>query len=248
MTKWRRHKIVFTTDIEKMFRQIDVCPSHRKFQQILWRFNPFDEISLFELNTVTYGTTSAPYLAIRVLRQLAHDFEGKYPKAAQVLRQDSYVDDIISGSDALENVITLAEINKTLIVFVKLTQKIDFPNEFAKLSSTGEVKHSPILKLMPFLDEDGLIRVGGRLQNSNFPYDVKHPLILSKTNPLSLFIIADSHEKTLLGGLTLTMSYVNRKFWIVSGNQIAKRVIQKCIKCFRYAAKTSQQIMGNLQT
>lgn len=42
------------------------------------------------------------------------------------------------------------------------------------------------------------------------------------------------------------MSYVNRKFWVISGNQIAKRILSNCIRCFRYNAKTSQQIMGNL--
>lgn len=142
--------------------------------------------------------------------------------------------------------LTLSEVNKTTLIFVKLTQKIDFPDEFSKLSTKGDIKHSSILKLMPFLDENGLIRVGGRLQNSNLPYDVKHPIILSKNNPLSRFIITDSHERTLHGGVTLTMSFVNRKFWIMSGNQIAKSIIHKCMKCFRFSARTSQQIMGNL--
>ena len=64
ITQWRRHRIAFSADIEKMFRQIDVYPEHRKFQQILWRHELNDEISIYELNTVTYGTTSAPYLSI----------------------------------------------------------------------------------------------------------------------------------------------------------------------------------------
>ncbi|XP_037821181.1 uncharacterized protein LOC119610139 [Lucilia sericata] len=99
---------------------------------------------------------------------------------------------------------------------------------------------------MPFLDENGIIRVGGRLQNSTLSYNVKHPIVLAKSNPLSEYIIKDSHERTLHGGITLTMSVVNRKFWIVSGNQLAKSIIYKCMKCFRYSAKTSQQVMGNL--
>ena len=48
-----------------MFRQIDVCPEHRKFQQILCH-ELKDEIPNYELNTVTYGVTSALYLPIRV--------------------------------------------------------------------------------------------------------------------------------------------------------------------------------------
>ncbi|XP_058983975.1 uncharacterized protein LOC131804796 [Musca domestica] len=142
--------------------------------------------------------------------------------------------------------LTLTEYNKSLSVLAKISQKVDFPEEISKLTTKRDIKTSPILKLMPFLDENGILRVGGRLQNSNFPYDVKHPIILSKHNPLSKLIISDAHEKTLHGGVTLTMSFVNRKFWIVSGNQLAKRIIHTCIKCFRYNSKTAQQIMGNL--
>ena len=70
---------------------------------------------------------------------------------------------------------------------------------------------------MPLLDDNGNIRVGGRLQNSDFNYSLKHPIILSKSNPLSKLIILDVHENSLHGGVTLTMSIVNRKFWFVSG-------------------------------
>lgn len=625
LTKWRRHKIAFSADIEKMFRQIDVCPEHRQFQQILWRFDPYEDISIYRLNTVTYGTTSAPYLAIRVLRQLAEDYKNEFPKAANSLLTDSYVDDILSGADSLDdamllhkslcnllgkggcnlrkwttnskdlldfipedhressqtisfdrdnvvktlgiqwntncdtfsfkvnidlalsatkrsilsdsarlydplgwltpstviakslfkalwergvdwdtqiphdiedkwlrfkadltklsdlriprwikwapgskielhsfcdasavayaavvysrvispngifvnilqakskispiktisiprlelcgaallarlankvkhylrdlpieniyywsdsstvlswirkspsswtvyvanrvaeiqrlsspsdwsyvptginpadcasrgifpqdllenhnwwngpeflykpstswpknlsnlctteeekkpkistNVIgkrpypelfsrfsklqtllrvtalclrfgnncrnprekithplTLSEIGKSLTICVKLTQSIDFCDEIKMLSTNREINHSPMLKLMPFLDNNGIIRVGGRLQNSELPYDVKHPILLTKSNPLSKLIISDAHEKTLHGGLTLTLAYVNKHFWILSGTQLAKSIIQKCMKCFKYSAKASQQIMGNL--
>ena len=81
---------------------IILCSQHRNFQQILWRSNPTDEISIYKLNTVTYGTTSAPYLAIRVLQQIAKDFKSDFPKASKVLISDSYVDDIISGAPSYE--------------------------------------------------------------------------------------------------------------------------------------------------
>ena len=45
---------------------------------------------------------------------------------------------------------------------------------------------------MPFLDSDNLIRVKGRLQN--LLYDIKHPILLSKNNPLSRLTILDAHE------------------------------------------------------
>ncbi|XP_075150859.1 uncharacterized protein LOC142224967 [Haematobia irritans] len=130
-------------------------------------------------------------------------------------------------------------------ILVKLSQEIDFPKEMSRLSSDQVITHSPILMLMPFLDDNGIIRVGGRLHDSNYPNDLKHPCILAKSNPLSTLIILDAHENTLHGGVTLTMSYVNRKFWIVSGNVLAKRIIHKCMTCFRYMTRTSKQIMDS---
>ena len=142
--------------------------------------------------------------------------------------------------------LSISEINNVLLRFVKITQSVDFPIELKFLSKKQQIRHSPLLKLMPFLDENGTIRVGGRLQNSDFNYSLKHPIILAKSNPLSKLIILDAHENSLHGGITLTMSIVNRKFWIISGTQLANTIIHKCLQCFKYSAKSSQQIMGNL--
>ncbi|XP_075157800.1 uncharacterized protein LOC142231065 [Haematobia irritans] len=137
-------------------------------------------------------------------------------------------------------------INTTLIRLVTISQKIDFPMEIRELISKNNLKSTPLMKLLPFIDDCGIIRVGGRLQQGSLPYDMKHPMLLSKSNPLSRLIIEDAHEKTLHGGLALTMSYVCRRFWILSGNQLAKTVIHNCMSCLRYSAKFCRQVMGNL--
>lgn len=105
ITRWRKHRIAFTADLEKMSRQILVSPEHQPYQCILWR--NANKICVYALRTVTYGTTSAPYLAIRVLQQLASDEEENYPNACQVLTSDTYVDDVISGTDTLQEALTL---------------------------------------------------------------------------------------------------------------------------------------------
>ena len=55
LMRWRMHEFVFTADIEKMYRQISICAEHRKFQRILWRDSLDDPVSIYDLNTVTYG-------------------------------------------------------------------------------------------------------------------------------------------------------------------------------------------------
>ncbi|XP_011871024.1 PREDICTED: uncharacterized protein LOC105563753, partial [Vollenhovia emeryi] len=101
LLRWRVHRFVLATDIEKMYRQIMVHPEDRDLQRIVWRYNPQDELREYRLNTVTYGLACAPFLAMRVLRQLADDEETRYPLAAAVIRRDVYMDDVLTGADSL---------------------------------------------------------------------------------------------------------------------------------------------------
>ncbi|XP_018394146.1 PREDICTED: uncharacterized protein LOC108772967 [Cyphomyrmex costatus] len=107
ISRWRCHRFVVSTDIEKMYRQIRVHPEDRNLQRILWTENgqPLE----FRLNTVTYGLACTPYLAIRVLRQLADDDGKEFPLAAEALRRDTYVDDILSGAASLTEARTLTD-------------------------------------------------------------------------------------------------------------------------------------------
>ncbi|CAL1678452.1 unnamed protein product [Lasius platythorax] len=85
-----------------MYRQILVHPEDRNLQRILWRTSGDEPVKEFQLNTVTYGLSCAPYLAIQTLHQLASDEEDQFPKGAAVIRRDTYVDDILTGADTLE--------------------------------------------------------------------------------------------------------------------------------------------------
>ncbi|XP_041675602.1 uncharacterized protein LOC121530510 [Drosophila eugracilis] len=98
--KWRYFQYVFSADITKMYRQIWVDPKHTPFQRILFRDKEGD-IRDFELKTVTFGVNCAPFLAIRVLQQLAEDVQGAFPKASHILQQHMYVDDVLAGANSI---------------------------------------------------------------------------------------------------------------------------------------------------
>ncbi|XP_049881949.1 uncharacterized protein LOC126377958 [Pectinophora gossypiella] len=107
LLKYRLHKIVFTADIKMMYRFINICKEHRDFQRILWRFSPLDPVQEYRLCTVTFGVASAPFLALRTLRQLAIDEANAFPLASQVLLNDVFVDDVVTGSDNLDDALAL---------------------------------------------------------------------------------------------------------------------------------------------
>ncbi|GFU81462.1 integrase catalytic domain-containing protein [Trichonephila clavipes] len=102
ISRFRRHKFAFTTDIQKMYRQILINPDQQDLQRIIWKHGLDAEILTYRLKTVTYGLSNAPFLAIRTLRQLAKDEKSRFPLASETLLYDTYMDDIVSGAPDLE--------------------------------------------------------------------------------------------------------------------------------------------------
>lgn len=107
--RFRKHKFVFCSDISKMYRQILVQPKQTNLQRIFWRFDQNEPVNEYNLLTVTYGTSCAPYLATRCLKQLAIDESLNHPKSSFVLQSDFYVDDVLTGADSIEDALIIRD-------------------------------------------------------------------------------------------------------------------------------------------
>ncbi len=100
LLRTREFKFFVTSDLAKMFRQVWVNPRHRKFQSILWMLQGV--VTAFTLNTVTYGTKAATYLAVRTLLRLAEDEREDFPEMADIIKSNFYVDDHMGGTHTIE--------------------------------------------------------------------------------------------------------------------------------------------------
>lgn len=100
--KWRMHPISICSDIIKMYRQVKVSPEHVDFQRVVWRDDSNDEIEDFRMLRVTFGTSSAPYLAVKTLQQVAVDECSQDPEVAEKIKNEFYVDDLMTGCETLE--------------------------------------------------------------------------------------------------------------------------------------------------
>jgi len=101
-------------------------------------------------------------------------------------------------------------------------------------------------KLSPFLDDKGLIRVGGRLQRSSLAYDVKHPILLPKRHHLVKLVVFHYHELSRHSGYTYTLAQIRSIFWIVSGQSAVRNYLRDCFYCTVRRAKIGQQVMAPL--
>ncbi|UYV73350.1 hypothetical protein LAZ67_10002818, partial [Cordylochernes scorpioides] len=468
LLRFRSHPIAISADITKMYRQILVHPEDTPYQRIIWRDESGQGLKEYELKTLTYGTSCAPFLAIRVLKQLAHDEQIRFPTAEAILKSDFYVDDLLTGCETIENgrklirdltncckqavkiprwiglfepatyeihgfadasqrayaamvyikiihnssihevyllaaktrvatlkttttprmelcaslllaqltrlvctamslninkvtlwsdstivlswlasehnrwkpyvsnrvkdiqelvpcrwmhvkgednpadlassgisldqlldlelwwhgppwlkttsrpyndaipvinekclrwifrffyncrkllkreksgALSIEEIETSFNRIIRCAQQEDYYIDLKQLEAFQPLSgKSPLIKLNPFLDKGGLLRVGGRLNNALLSFDQKHPIILPKAHYITQLVIRHYHERLLHAGVQLTLSAIREKYWIPSGRCLVKQILFKCIKCARFITKAVQQLMGNLPT
>lgn len=82
LNRFRRFAYALTADIVKMYRQIEIHKEDRKFQKIIWRNSPNEELQVYEINRIAYGQAAAPFLALHTLKQCAYDHRGNHSIAA----------------------------------------------------------------------------------------------------------------------------------------------------------------------
>ena len=113
-------------------------------------------------------------------------------------------------SSVNRRVLSVDEMKEAEREIIKHTQRISFPEVIQALQRIGSLQHSRqatselknlkmaghIRKLHPLLDEMGILRVGGRLENALIDYDAKHPIILPYRDHVTDLIISQHHQKT----------------------------------------------------
>ncbi|XP_036329713.1 uncharacterized protein LOC118741847 [Rhagoletis pomonella] len=411
---FRKYKLGFTGDIEKMYRQILVDPDDQSLQRILWRRSNDEPIKEYNLKTVTYGTSAAPFLATRTLKQIANDNANADPKASEAISQYFYVDDFKASAtdeataiqlkeeicallfDAglhlrkwssnsatflesipsedrevqfdtcidstctvktlgllwdtstdsfkysvclpsnqhttkrsvlsdlarilpqellsneiwwhgpgelkdipetchlvppLEDDITQEE-RKSTVALASVTTEVSVIERYScytrllritslllrfvnnckanelrtahdvlvrsaqagsytfELRTIGQDRQLPsshkLAPLAPFIDEQGLLRVGVRVTNAKINYNQKHPFIMDKTHPLTKLIVRGYHIRYLHAGHRQLHYLLALKYWIPGVTYVIKQCIFKCTVCMRHRGISYQQQMGDI--
>ncbi|XP_058803914.1 uncharacterized protein LOC131671475 [Phymastichus coffea] len=134
------------------------------------------------------------------------------------------------------------------ISIVKSMQQERFPNELRKLSQTSNSfkRGTSFDNLAPFIGDDKVIRVGGRLNKSQLPYNQRHPILLPQNHHITDLIIRQTHLSNLHAGISTTLYAVRNKFFILNGKNQVRRVIRRCVDCIRQKPPIAHAQMGNL--
>ena len=107
------------------------------------------------------------------------------------------------------------------------------------------VKHQ-YASLALFLDDQGLLRVGGRLQKADLPQETKHPVLLSTCSHTVRLLVQHNHILALHAGTSTVMARFSLKYHIPRLKPLLKGLSRKCITCQKTYARVIQQRMGEL--
>ncbi|XP_043464499.1 uncharacterized protein LOC122499957 [Leptopilina heterotoma] len=139
------------------------------------------------------------------------------------------------------------EIQQALLFWIQSTQSAYFSETIKCILQRQPLsKSNSLIRLTPFLDHSGTLRVGGRLKNSFLDENSQSPVILPRKCSLSSLLISDAHQKTLHGGTQITLCLLRQNYWIVGGRAPIRSHILKCITCARHRSIRAQQLMGQL--
>ena len=81
------------------------------------------------------------------------------------------------------------------------------------------------------LDDEGLIRSLGRLENAENSQIANSPILLPPKSHLCNLIVRQAHERCLHGGTGETLTHLRRRFWVPKGRQTVKSITSRCVTC-----------------
>ena len=147
--------------------------------------------------------------------------------------------------------ISVSDFKEAESVIIRASQSATFPKDLLTGKGEDDVgamfrkgRYKNLYKLSPFVDPDGIIRVGGRL---NMMDDYEPPAIILKESFLSKRIVEHGHRQVKHAGRTTTIAWVRSAgFWIVSIARLVRSLIDKCVPCRRLRGSCSKQKMADL--
>ncbi|KYN21382.1 hypothetical protein ALC57_06308 [Trachymyrmex cornetzi] len=248
-----------TFDIEKMYRQIrmdGMSPSSLLSTELWWNGPVWlsqdatewciRKSSMEQEIPEARGTATSA-----TIQQETPETFNRYSTLNKLIQVQAYILRFIHNSRPdkckRRGDLSTIEIDAATHSLVKMVQASAFSSELRQLLNHQSLpRSSKLLPLTPFLDEQQILRVGGRLQRANLPYSARHQMLLPSNHPFTKLLIENEHSRLLHLGSQTTLASIRQKFWPLNGRNIVRLTIRKCIKCFRSNPSVIQPIMGNL--
>lgn len=138
---------------------------------------------------------------------------------------------------------------KTLKQFQAQTEGVHKDCQCDKERKAVLKKTSTLNALKPYLDANGVLRVGGRMTKTTLADNFKNPVILPKAGHITELIFCHAHENTHHSGRGVTQNELRSNgYWVIKGNAAVRHFISRCVKCRHCRSTVGEQKMANLSS
>ncbi|XP_063446815.1 uncharacterized protein LOC134726347 [Mytilus trossulus] len=150
----------------------------------------------------------------------------------------------------LQDIDVVKSLNESEIFIIKTIQSEAYSSEIDCIVNGQNLrKNSSIISLDPFLDSEGILRVGGRLNKSNLPYQERNPLILPGKCHVSKLLVQHFHAQVKHQGRHFTEGAIRAEgYWITGSKRLVSSVIHHCVPCRKLRGCLEVQKMADLPT
>ncbi|XP_078051454.1 uncharacterized protein LOC144477602, partial [Augochlora pura] len=139
-----------------------------------------------------------------------------------------------SRSEQNTGALSIYELNRAHNHIIKNVQGRHFAREYNNLKRGISVhKDSKILALTPFIDDEGIIRIGGRLQKAALGYNQKYPILFAWSGRRPPLIFEYGHKGQSHTCIVRTLHAVRQEYWPIDGKYSARFIIRKRIRDFK---------------
>ena len=177
-------------------------------------------------------------------------YKNNLRQCSELRKQGRIADPQQTGPISPLSLVELVDAEKLILKYV---QDDCFSDELRYLKSNQDGKNtsyvlsksSSIVKLDPIV-KDGLIRVGGRLQQASIDSDAQHPIILPKNHHVAKLITKFYHLVSGHSGLEHTLSLIRQRYWIIRSRPLVRKILHECVSCRKRQSPAVEQKMASL--
>ncbi len=131
---------------------------------------------------------------------------------------------------------------------IRLTQRTIYKKEITILQITDLPESNKLSVLTPFLDNEGVLRIEGRLRYASANYENCCPPIIPTNSELAVRLVVHAHETLLHAGSKYTMEHLRRRYWLTpNARRMVRSIVGRCVRCLRYRRERNPvQLMDHL--
>lgn len=158
-----------------------------------------------------------------------------------------FADRARAKSDAHTGELSAVELQRAEISCLVAVQHACFAEEMRLINDGLALpRGSRLFKLCPQIGPDGLLRVGGRLNNMDADENFTNPAIVDAQHRFCQLLLLKHHNKCDHQNDAMVLNELRQKYWAIGVRKALKRLKQLCVVCRMRKAVPETQQMGQL--